>query len=84
MTLRRTLLAFVAIGSMAGLAACGGGGGDTEAGALVETTVETAPDVSDAVALALGGEGPAPRVVICGGLHFAGEVLALSPETWPA
>jgi dihydrofolate synthase/folylpolyglutamate synthase len=47
-------------------------------------TVETAPDVSDAVALALGGEGPAPRVVICGGLHFAGEVLALSPETWPS
>jgi dihydrofolate synthase/folylpolyglutamate synthase len=47
-------------------------------------TVETAPDVSDAVALALGGEGPPPRVVICGGLHFVGEVLALSPETWPS
>jgi len=25
----------------------------------------------------------APHVLICGGLHFAGEVLALSPETWP-
>jgi hypothetical protein len=46
MTLRRTLLAFVAIGSMAGLAACGGGGGDTEAGALVETTVEAAPETT--------------------------------------
>ena len=45
--------------------------------------VETAPDVSAAVAAALDGEGPPPRVVICGGLHFAGEVLALSPETWP-
>jgi len=45
--------------------------------------VETAPDVSAAVALALEGEGPPPRVVVCGGLHFAGEVLALSPETWP-
>lgn len=45
--------------------------------------VETAEDVSAAVALALSGEGPPPRVVICGGLHFAGEVLALSPETWP-
>jgi dihydrofolate synthase/folylpolyglutamate synthase len=45
----------------------------------------TAPDVSAAVslALALDVEGPPPRVVICGGLHFAGEVLALSPETWP-
>lgn len=45
MTLRRTLLAFVAIGSMAGLAACGGGG-DTEAGAPVETTVEAAPETT--------------------------------------
>jgi dihydrofolate synthase/folylpolyglutamate synthase len=45
----------------------------------------TAPDVSAAVALALtlDVQGPPPRVVICGGLHFAGEVLALSPETWP-
>jgi len=45
--------------------------------------VETAPDVSAAVALALEAAGPPPRVVVCGGLHFAGEVLALSPETWP-
>ena len=43
----------------------------------------TAPDVSAAVAQALDVEGLPPRVVICGGLHFAGEVLALSPETWP-
>ena len=45
----------------------------------------TAPDVSAAVAMALtlDVQGPPPRVVICGGLHFAGEVLALSPETWP-
>ena len=32
---------------------------------------------------ALDGDGPAPHVLICGGLHFAGEVLAMSPETWP-
>ena len=32
---------------------------------------------------ALAAEGPAPHVLICGGLHFAGEVLALSPDTWP-
>ena len=40
-------------------------------------------DVTQAVRLALSAPGPAPRVLICGGLHFAGEVLALSPETWP-
>ena len=27
--------------------------------------------------------GAAPHVLICGGLHFAGEVLAMSPDTWP-
>ena len=26
---------------------------------------------------------PKPHILICGGLHFAGEVLAMSPETWP-
>jgi len=30
-------------------------------------------------ALALG----AGRVVICGSLYLAGEVLSASPETWP-
>jgi dihydrofolate synthase/folylpolyglutamate synthase len=44
---------------------------------------ETAANVSDAVARALEMDGPAPHVLICGGLHFAGEVLAMSPETWP-
>jgi dihydrofolate synthase/folylpolyglutamate synthase len=44
---------------------------------------ETASNVSDGVARALEAEGPAPHVLICGGLHFAGEVLAMSPETWP-
>jgi dihydrofolate synthase/folylpolyglutamate synthase len=44
---------------------------------------QTAPDVEQAVRAALQGEGPAPHLLICGGLHFAGEVLAMSPETWP-
>lgn len=35
-------------------------------------------------ALADAAGGPAPHILICGGLHFAGEVLAMSPETWPA
>ncbi|HEY3697586.1 folylpolyglutamate synthase/dihydrofolate synthase family protein [Phenylobacterium sp.] len=41
------------------------------------------PDVEAAVRAVLAAEGPAPHVLICGGLHFAGEVLAMSPETWP-
>ncbi|WP_312166167.1 folylpolyglutamate synthase/dihydrofolate synthase family protein [Phenylobacterium sp.] len=45
--------------------------------------VEIAADVEAGVRRALAGPGPAPHVLICGGLHFAGEVLAMSPETWP-
>jgi dihydrofolate synthase/folylpolyglutamate synthase len=26
---------------------------------------------------------PVPHIVICGSLYLAGEVLALSEETWP-
>lgn len=44
---------------------------------------ETAANVTDGVARALETDGPPPHVLICGGLHFAGEVLAMSPETWP-
>ena len=29
-------------------------------------------------------QAPGPHVVICGSLHFVGDVLAASPETWPA
>jgi dihydrofolate synthase/folylpolyglutamate synthase len=45
--------------------------------------VEIVGNVEDGVKTALAGEGPAPHLLICGGLHFAGEVLAMSPETWP-
>ena len=41
------------------------------------------PDVSSALAAALAGAGPPPHVIICGSLHLAGEVLAMSPLTWP-
>jgi dihydrofolate synthase/folylpolyglutamate synthase len=44
---------------------------------------EIAPNVEAGVRRALAGEGPAPHLLVCGGLHFAGEVLAMSPETWP-
>ncbi len=43
----------------------------------------TAPDVTAALKAVLAATGAAPHVLICGGLHFAGEVLAMSPETWP-
>jgi len=54
------------------------------AAAQVGLPAEMAPDVDAAVRLALAGNGPAPHVLVCGGLHFAGEVLAMSPETWPS
>ena len=41
------------------------------------------PDVSTALAAVMSGEGPAPHVIICGSLYLAGEVLAMSPDTWP-
>jgi dihydrofolate synthase/folylpolyglutamate synthase len=44
---------------------------------------EEAVDVESALRAALARPGPAPHVLICGGLHFAGEILAMSPDTWP-
>jgi len=38
--------------------------------------------VEDALERALKLE-PTPHVLICGSLYLAGEVLAMSPETWP-
>ncbi len=54
-----------------------------KAAGQVGIVAEQALDVSEAMAMAVAGSGPAPHIVICGGLHFAGEVLALAPETWP-
>jgi len=45
-------------------------------------TAETAPSLEKATARALETPGP-PHVLICGSLYLAGEVLAMSPETWP-
>lgn len=39
--------------------------------------------VEDALAKALA-LSPTPHVLICGSLYLAGEVLAMSPETWPS
>jgi dihydrofolate synthase/folylpolyglutamate synthase len=44
---------------------------------------ETVENVEEGLRRALEGSGPAPHVLICGGLHFAGEILAMSRETWP-
>ncbi len=54
-----------------------------EAAAQAGLAVEEAADVTEGVRRALAMPGPAPHILICGGLHFAGEVLAMSPETWP-
>jgi len=40
--------------------------------------------VEAALRLAVAGAGPPPHVIICGSLHFIGDVLALSPDTWPS
>jgi dihydrofolate synthase/folylpolyglutamate synthase len=44
---------------------------------------EAVDGVQIALERALAVEGSAPHVLICGSLHFVGDVLALSPETWP-
>jgi dihydrofolate synthase/folylpolyglutamate synthase len=46
-------------------------------------TPSIAPDVETGVRMALDEAGPPPHILVCGGLHFAGEVLAMSEETWP-
>ena len=54
-----------------------------EAARLAGIDAESVADVTEALRRALDGPGPAPHVLICGGLHFAGEVLAMSQDTWP-
>ncbi|WP_411286710.1 bifunctional folylpolyglutamate synthase/dihydrofolate synthase [Phenylobacterium sp.] len=54
-----------------------------DAARLAGLTARIVADVEDGVRQALVADGPAPHILICGGLHFAGEVLAMSRETWP-
>ena len=54
-----------------------------QAAASAGLAAQVQPDVTAAVRAALAVDGPAPHVLVCGGLHFAGEVLAMTPETWP-
>jgi dihydrofolate synthase/folylpolyglutamate synthase len=49
----------------------------------VGLAAESADGVESALRLTLEGDGGAPHVVICGSLHFVGDVLAMSPDTWP-
>jgi len=44
---------------------------------------EAVDGVEAALAQALALPGPPPHLIICGSLHFVGDVLAMSPETWP-
>ena len=45
--------------------------------------VTAAENVEAAMTKALAQSGPAPHIIICGSLHFVGDILAASPETWP-
>jgi dihydrofolate synthase / folylpolyglutamate synthase len=54
-----------------------------EAAQSVGLAGEPVEGVEAAVARALDGDRAAPHVLICGSLHFVGDVLAMSPETWP-
>ena len=40
-------------------------------------------DLNQALNEALACQSPPPRIMICGSLYLAGEVLALDPQTWP-
>ncbi|MEO8926321.1 MAG: folylpolyglutamate synthase/dihydrofolate synthase family protein [Caulobacteraceae bacterium] len=44
---------------------------------------EPVAGVETALARALAAPGPAPHILLCGSLHFVGDVLAMSPGTWP-
>ncbi|MBA3810338.1 MAG: bifunctional folylpolyglutamate synthase/dihydrofolate synthase, partial [Caulobacteraceae bacterium] len=44
---------------------------------------EPVEGIEPAVDRALAAGGGAPRVLVCGSLHFIGEILEMSPETWP-
>ena len=61
---------------------------DPEALAAIATKAgapaEASPDVASALRMVLAAEGPAPHVIVCGSLYLAGEVLAMSPDTWPS
>jgi dihydrofolate synthase/folylpolyglutamate synthase len=55
----------------------------SEAAAAAGLAHESASGVEAALVLALEAPGPAPHIIVWGSLHLAGEVLAMSPETWP-
>ena len=44
---------------------------------------EAVAGVEAALAKALETPGQTPHVIICGSLHFVGDVLAMTPDIWP-
>jgi dihydrofolate synthase/folylpolyglutamate synthase len=54
-----------------------------EAARAAGLSADVVDGVAAGVAAAAGQPGPPPHIVMAGSLHFAGEVLAMSPETWP-
>jgi dihydrofolate synthase / folylpolyglutamate synthase len=55
----------------------------TVAARSVGLQATTSDGVKDALSRALEGSGPPPHILICGSLHFIGDVLAADPTTWP-
>ena len=47
-------------------------------------TADAMDGVTAALERTLAEPGPAPHVLICGSLHFVGDVLAMTPQTWPS
>ncbi len=46
--------------------------------------VQVVDGVAAGITAALGTCQAPPHLILCGSLHFAGDILSLSPETWPA
>jgi len=54
-----------------------------EAARTCGLSAEPVENVAAGVARARDVHGAAPHIVLAGSLHFAGDVLAMTPETWP-
>jgi dihydrofolate synthase/folylpolyglutamate synthase len=54
-----------------------------EAARAAGLAADVVDGVEAGVAAAAGQSGPTPHIVMAGSLHFAGDVLGMSPETWP-
>jgi dihydrofolate synthase/folylpolyglutamate synthase len=54
-----------------------------EAARESDLEAEVVDGVAAGVMAALSAFATPPHLILCGSLHFAGDILSLSPETWP-